>query len=405
MTFIQKTILILSAVLIPATAVAAAPANIRQVEASMNGASLTVSWAPAESGDIDFYRIYISHESILDHEGNYDDSVRTQANETTYVFATAPLASEKIYVAILAVNKEGEESEGFESEASVALTPPPAMEPVPAPEPEPAPVEPEAPVVPETSIPMTVSEVRSITQTGVLITFTKPIADSAPIEARFFAIIDGSGAGLEISAIEVIGQTILLHTGVQESEKSYFLSILEPMTATDGTNLPVQEQKLPFSGFFDPNLAAQAAAGGDIPYVANPELPVAEEYLGPPEDAVNLALRAMRRSDGTYTVVASWGASPNSKGTLSAYVLSSTRNGEAHGGNIVLASNQTVTKYDAVAPGIFGVKVVSKDDRGNESMGIQKVITLPESGMGLLGIITASGFVAGKRVRRKRRAA
>ncbi len=397
MTFIQKTILTLSAVLIPATAVAAAPANIRQVEASMNGASLMVSWAPAESGDIDFYRIYVSHESILDHEGNYDDSVRTQANETTYVFATPPLASEKIYVAILAVNKEGEESEGFESEASVELAPAS----VPAPAPEPVAVEPEPPAVTETSIPMTVSEVRSTTQTGVLITFTKPIADSTPLEARFFAIIDGSGAGLEISAIEVIGQTILLHTGVQESEKSYFLSILEPVAATDGTNLPVQEQKLPFSGFHDAN----QAASGDIPYVANPELPVVEEVLGPPEDAVNLALKAMRRSDGTYTVVATWGASPNSKGTLSAYVLSSTRNGEAHGENIVLASNQTVTKYEGIAPGIFGVKVVSKDDRGNESMGIQKVITLPESGMGLLGIITLSGFVAGKRVGRKRRAA
>ncbi len=395
MTFIQKTILTLSAVLIPVTAVAAAPANIRQVEASMNETSLMVSWAPAESGDIDFYRIYVSHESILDHEGNYDDSVRTQANETTYVFKTPPLASEKIYIAILAVNKEGEESDGFESEASVELAPPS----VPAPVPELVAVEPEPAAVTETSIPMTVSEVRSITQTGVLITFTKPIADSVPLEARFFAIIDGSGAGLEISAIEVIGQTILLHTGMQESEKNYFLSILEPVAAMDGTNLPVQEQKVPFTGFLDPN----QAVSGDILYVANPELPIVEEVLGPPEDAVNLALKAMRRSDGTYTVVASWGASPNSKGTLSAYVLSSTRNGEAHGENIVLASNQTVTKYDGIAPGIFGVKVISKDDRGNESMGIQKVITLPESGMGLLGIISASGFLAGRRMKKKRR--
>ncbi len=225
MTFKQKTILTLGAALIPVTAFAAAPANIKQVEAFMDGASIGVSWTPPESGDIDFYRVYISHESILDHEGNYDDSVRTQANETTYVFATPPLASEKIYVAILAVSKGGEESEGFESEASVELAPAS----VPAPAPEPVAVEPEPPAVTETSIPMTVSEVRSTTQTGVLITFTKPIADSTPLEARFFAIIDGSGAGLEISAIEVIGQTILLHTGVQESEKSYFLSILEPL--------------------------------------------------------------------------------------------------------------------------------------------------------------------------------
>ncbi len=396
MTFKQKTILTLGAALIPVTAFAAAPANIKQVEAFMDGASIGVSWTPPESGDIDFYRVYISHESILDHEGNYDDSVRTQANETTYVFATPPLASEKIYVAILAVSKGGEESEGFESEAFVELTPPAASGAVPTP--DPAVMEPEPPAAPETSIPMTVSEVRSVTQTGVLITFTKPIADSTPLEARFFAIIDGSGAGLEIGAIEVVGQTILLHTGVQESEKNYFLSILEPVAAMDGTNLPVQEQKLPFTGFLDPN----QAVSGDIPYVANPELPVVEENLGPPEDAVNLALKAMRRSDGTYTVVASWGASPNSKGTLSAYVLSSTRNGEASGDNIVLASNQTVTKYDGIAPGIFGVKVVSKDERGNESMGIQKVITLPESGIGLLGIITLSGFVAGKRVRKKR---
>ncbi len=393
MTFIQKTFLTLSAALIPLAAAAAAPANITQVEAHIDNGALSVSWA-APNGDIDFYRIYVSHESILDHEGNYDDTVRTPGSETTYTFATLPLTSEKIYIAILAVNKEGVESEGFESEASVDMPAAPAVS-----EPEPAPEEP-------TAIPMTVSEVMSASETGVLIVFTKPIAENMVMEPRFFAIVDGSGAGLEITAVEIAGQTILLHTAVQVSEKNYSLSILEPVPANDGTNLPVQAETSSFLGFKSEERPMQeqssSAAPEEVEYVSNPETPPVEEDLGPPEDPVHLALKAMRRADGTYTVVASWGASPDSKNILSAYILSTTKNGEPFGETMVLAKNQKVTKYDGITPGIFGVKVASKDEKGNESVGIQKVITLPESGVGLLGIVTISGFIAGRRLKRRK---
>lgn len=387
MTFKQKTLLTLSAALIPFAAAAAAPANITQVEARIDNGALSVSWA-APSGDIDFYRIYVSHESILDHEGNYDDTVRTPGSETTFVFPTLPLASEKIFVAILAVNKEGVESEGFESEASVDK---PAAPPVA--EPEPAPEQP-------TAIPMTISQVMSASETGVIIVFTKPIAENTVMEPRFFAIVDGSGAGLEITAVEIAGQAILLHTTVQQSEKNYSLRILEPVPAADGTNLPVQEGMNSFIGFKSEEKPMQAPE--EVEYVSNPEAPAVEENLGPPEDPVHLALKAMRRTDGTYTVVASWGASPDSKNILSSYILSSTKNGEPFGETMVLAKDQRVTKYDGITPGIFGVKVASKDDKGNESAGIQKVITLPESGVGLLGMITVSGLIAGRRLKRKK---
>ncbi len=382
--------------LIPLSVSAAVPQNVTQVEAHRTGNGMTVSWTSPQGGtDIGSYRVYVSHESILDHDGNYDDSVQTPDNKTVYVFNTLPLQSQKIYVAILAVSKEGEESEGFESETSIDSGVAPSSA--------------SSSSLSAAPAPMAVVEVKAVSGTGVLITFSKSITEPTPLEARFFAIVDASGSGLAITAIEVIDQTILLHTAMHEPDKNYSLAILEPISANDGTSFAVQSDKFPFTGFHNLMGAPQASsvsssAPADVPYVSNPDLPPApEENLGPPEDPVNLALKAMRRADGTYTVVAEWGASADSRHTLTSYSLATTKDGAMLNPNLVVASNRTSVKYDSVPAGVFGVKVSSKDEKGNESVGIQKVITLPNSGVGLLGIATVSGLITGRKKLRRRK--
>lgn len=395
MTFKQKLLTAAFGILIPFSVAAATPSNVTHVEAKLEGGVLTVSWSGPQPGDaVDFYRVYVSHESILDHDGNYDDSVKTPNSETTYVFPELPLKSPKIYIAVLAVNKDGVESEGFESEASVEVAPPASASSSEAP----------------TAVPMAISEVRAVSATGVLITFTKPLLINVQPEPGFFALTDASGAIVDVTFAEVHDATILLHTGRLEPDRQYFLAILQPIPANDGTNLPTLATKLSFPGFKDQTMPPQESSSSamsssaDAPYVPNPDLgqPPPPAIVNPPEDPVNLALKAMRRADGTYTVVASWGASADSAHTLSSYVVYTTQNGQEFNQNLLLAANKTMAKYDAIPAGVFGVKIASRDEQGHESVGIQKVITLPQSGIGLMGIATLSGLMTGRRMRRKK---
>ncbi len=105
------------------------------------------------------------------------------------------------------------------------------------------------------------------------------------------------------------------------------------------------------------------------------------------------------RSDGTYTVKAVWGASPTK--TVNGYALSVTRDGQKFDPSTSVT--QAAADYNRIPAGTFGLKVAAKDENGTQSEGIEKVITLPASGVGLLGILAASGFGAGQRAFKRRK--
>ncbi len=393
MTFIQRATIALGLLCIPLGSALAAPSNITHVETHLENGILHVSWDAAQSDPgIEFYRVYFSHESILDHDGNYDDFDRTQGDETTFDFKALPLKSSKIFVAILGVNKDGIESGGFEAESSVDV-------PADAPPPEEHPADTPPPT------PITIVEVHADSETGVLVLFSKQLSKTVPFTPEFFAITDLSGAALGIDSVEMRGDALLLHTQHQDATKEYLFVLLQPVPAEDDVKLEKLESPLHWMAFGhqdapppaeNPPPEEQAA----IPYAQNP---APEENVNPPEDAVDLALKVMRRKDGTYNVIAMWGASADSRHTLNSYVLSVSGNGETFEKNAVVAMNQTSVQYSHVLPGIFGVKVVARDAEGHESGGIQKVITLPQSGIGLLGITAVSGLIAGRRTQRKRK--
>lgn len=267
MTFIQKTLLVLSLILTmapaaaapsPALASAVTPPTISFVDAAIVSGKLTVTWtAPQNADDVSFYRVYFSHESIVGNDGNYDDFERTNGPETTYSFTKLPLPSPKIFVAVLAVNAAGQESEGFETEASI--------------EPSSSLNSSAAPETPATStaLPMSLISVSAVSQTGILLTFTKTLATATPLSTEEFFVTDLSGAILEIRSIAVSGPTVLLSTAPQEPDKEYLFGSLQPIPAADGTNLPTSNAQGHFRGFGNQSATPEPAS---VPYVRNPML-------------------------------------------------------------------------------------------------------------------------------------
>ena len=414
MTFTQKTILMLGLLGIPLFVVAAAPANISHVGALITNGMLTVTWeAPTDTANIDFYRVYFSHASILGNEGNYDDFERTSGSESTYTFKTLPLKSSKIFVSVLAVNKDSTESEGFETEASVNA-PTDAAPVAPVEKTSDAPAAQEAPPssgASATDVPMSIGSVGAISGTGVLFTFSKQVSSSTQFTTDEFTITDMSGAALQITAVEVYGTTIILRTAMQEAKKEYQVTILQPIPSEDGTNMPTGDP-IHFMSFVTENSAPQEVPmpndqSSSLAYVRNPMLgqvnPMNQAMLpGMSLDPINLILRPIRRSDGTYNVIAQWIASADPQRLIAAYSLFTSTNGIQYGRNASVPNSETTIQYTRIPAGLFGVKVAAKDIYGKESQGVQKVINLPNSGLGLLGIMAVSGLAAGSRTRRRK---
>ncbi len=427
MTFKQKTMLTLALLGVPLFVVAAAPANIPHVGALISNGMLTVTWeAPSDATNIDFYRVYFSHASILGNDGNYDDFERTSGGESTYTFKTLPLKSSQIFISVLAVNKDGTESEGFETEASVNIsedastiapsTPAEQVSDVPAAAPDARQEAPPSSGVSGTDMPMSVGSVGAISATGVLIAFSKQVSSSTQFTTDEFVITDMSGAALEITGVEVYGTTIILRTAMQEAKKEYQVSILQPIPSEDGTNMPtgdpihfmsfVTEQ--PSSDMPSTETPTPSEQQSSLAYIRNPMLGQVNQGMnqgmlaGMSLDPINLMLRPIRRSDGTYNVIAQWIASADPQRLIAAYSLFTSTNGIQYGRNASVPNSETTIQYTRIPPGLFGVKVAAKDIYGKESQGVQKVINLPNSGLGLLGIMAVSGLAAGSRTRRRK---
>ncbi len=118
---ILRTILLASALLtLPSVVVAASvPPNVTGVTAAVINGALTVQWQPVKDSSVSKYRIYYSRASILGNQGDFDDFVETLTSEPSFTFPSVPYKGSTLYISVMAVNAQGNESEAFESEASV----------------------------------------------------------------------------------------------------------------------------------------------------------------------------------------------------------------------------------------------------------------------------------------------
>ncbi len=393
-----------------ATAVAAAiPSNVQNVSAAYSGDKLIVQWQAVQGSDIDHYNVYYSRTSILSNQGNYDDFEPTKNNDTTFTFASAPYKGKKVYVSVMAVNKAGIESDGFEAEASAemlsaassqnssrsGLTPSDVFMPGSS-----------SPTIASSSAasslePLMLMRVRGYSQTGVLLEFSKPLNQSQLLSPNQFIIVDSSGSQLTINRTAFSGSsTITLDTSAQVPEKVYVLGLLQPIAAADSATLLLPLPQVTFFGY-----RMTDGSGASAPYIPNPGTssvsPPVQADLLPPENPTDLGLTPKIRKDGTYDVGAFWVGSINSARDLADYNVYTTTDGI----HFVPGEPVGTTKvsFSNVEPGVFGVKVTARDTAGNESSGVSKIVDLPNSGVGLLSLVAISGAVAGHRTARKRK--
>lgn len=389
------------------------PGNVKSVQATSGGGTMTILWSPVP-GAVS-YRVYYSHESILENAGNYDDFVQTPDSQMIYVFQDPPLQSEKIYFGVLAVDRNGNESEGFEVETFIDTpAPPPESSASSEPTPEQSSSEPteilpvqETPAeeMPSgenptsTAEPMGIAAVEVISATGVLVTFTKEIDPGAIMNPDYFLITTSTGMTLAVRKVDMHGKQVLLSTDSVAPNTEYVLSLMSIIPAADGTNATPSEPQVRFrappSGTPPPPAGQQYGRNPELP--GPPSTPTSTGYQpAPPFDATHLGLTASLRSDGTYNVIARWSPSANAD----SYSLYTSKNGSPYSWNSAVQKNDTTIQYSGIAPGTFGVRVAARA-RNLESPGIEKVITLPASGLGIVGIAAVAG--AGAVSRRKKR--
>ena len=383
---------LLAAPLSVATAVAAGiPSNVKTTEAKVENGKLTVTWSAAtDDTGIAFYRVYFSHASILENGGDYDDFVRTKGTENTYVFDSLPLSSKDIYVGVLAVNTAGTESEGFETEAHVNVegvaSSTSSSTSVSFSEESSSSSSLSSSKDTQENLPMVITSAQALSETGVVLTFSKNLASRAGTGA--FSISEsGALAPLNIGAVEVQGNIVLLHTDTLEKGKTYMLLIMQPIEGEDGTILTPGQQPVEFMGF--DKEAQPAEDQSDEP---------AQQMIGDPS---NLSLKAVKRKDGTYNIVATWDEAP---GKPSAYVLYTSEDGTRFVRSSTLDGTELSATYEKiVGGGQFGLKVTAQGEDGKESKGKIRVIDLPASGLGVLGLLGASGALAAAKTRRRKK--
>lgn len=288
---------------------AGAPANVSNVQGAMIDGRLTVTWdPPANTADAVSYRIYYSHQSILGNEGNYDDFVETNDAASSYVFDDLPLASPVIFLGVLAVNKDGMESEGFEVEASVPV---PAdiipasvqeQETASSPTSSPEKTSSSSAAPPPTPAPLVITIAEAEGETGALLTFNKAVSASSPLTPLFFQISDTGGTLLPIFAVtQPDASRAVLSTSAQRPDTTYLIKITAPITAEDGGTTPPNTEL-----FFRSNLAAPTASPVTTDIMPSVPEPASDEgiygrnpLLPPPPPTATLVTVPIRTNEFT----------------------------------------------------------------------------------------------------------
>jgi len=357
---------------------------------------IAVTWSPAT--DASSYRIYFSRESILGNQGDYDDFIETDGADTTYVFSSAPIGGDVLYVSVLAVSVDGTESDGFVSEA-YAMLPEKVEDEVPSP------VVPEEQMEPvtTTSEPLSIASVAAQSATGVLVQFSKAI--KANLVENPFVLTTTGGELLGVTDVSFVGGSALLLTTVpQVPGTKYMLSIVANILAQDGTSMTTSAPRVLFDGFGGATVAPTAP---EPTYGRNPHLPT---DLSPPSFGGPTSVSATVKRDAndkTLTVTLLWTPVP----FASKYkIYASVDSGSFEQIGEVPGDRTSVVLRKIRSPRIQ-IKVSAVGPQGQESEGVLATVPLPtgtsepltETGLPLLGVMLAAGAVAGSRLKIRRK--
>lgn len=376
MTIRLRLAAFLGTLLLPAFAFAAAPANVTGIHAQLQGGKVLVTWTPVTGQQITSYLVFYSHASILKNNGLYDDYDTVDGSVNSDLLQNVPPV-QTLYVSVIAVNGQGEESPSFAEEASVDLTGGNATS---------AATSSAGILIPSlsggsSSAPSTQTTsstvqrligAKSISATGVLLTFTLPVAVDPTMAQTAFSMKTASGDVLQMTRLTIQGNTIRIDTAPQWRNVVYSVTVGGGVTGKDanGNAIPLDASQAPMlftgsqNGIAQPKQQPQGTAGPSPATGA---------------DVTNLRLNAQAQNDGTYTVQASWLAPAS--GSIARYqVLQSTDGGTDYGPASTVDRNASGISIPHVPSGTLTVLVRVSYTDGTTSRGIMQTINLPSTG-------------------------
>ena len=401
------TLALLWGLLSPAAAFAM-PGNVTGVEAQVVEGGVRVTWEPAE-GAVAKYRVFWSHESILENDALYDDVVETDGPDTSLVLDKLPGITD-VYVTVLAVDPDGEESELFEEEAHVSR------------QASPTPASVASSVtgsdVPAGS-PLRALKVETLSATGILLTFSAPVLLDAQAVRSSFTIVDGSNRELPIYRVKTDGVSVELHTLPQTRQRAYRVRVGPTVRGRDDESggvlsLADDQTDLLLLG----NEAGIMDTGSPTP--AQPS--------GMTGDVAGVQVRATADGPNTYTVELQWQPVAGVQG----YRVAQTRDGgRTYGQAQMLPPAVAAIRIPKAPAGELGVLVQAAAADGTLSRGVlQRLILpatsgtvrasvttppvrstqprnvgLPQTGLGSAVLFATAGACAGAQVMRRRKRA
>lgn len=414
----------------PIVVAAAAPASVTGIKASLQDGKVFVSWTPVTDPNITAYRVFYSHASILRSNGLYDDYDTTDGSVNSYVIPNTPQA-QTLYVSVMAENAQGEESPYFAEETSVKLsggdtTPEPivtssaasSISAFPTSMMASSPVSSKAVQPADTSVRLL--SVRTLSATGVELTFSQTVAIDPAIDLRAFDIESGSGEQLPLTRFVVAGNVVQLHTFPQDRGSVYVIILKDGIRGinANGTTVPLDANQVPVLFTGDPSgilgttsSAAAVSSQGSSSSKSSSSLPPSPVL----SDVSSVILRSVAEKNGYYTITATWQVA-NDNAITGFQVSQTTDKGRTYSQSRTLPVSVLSATVPHVPAGNFGLLVRAVYADGTISKGILKMVQLagtttstlpgnviskpttshlPQSGPGLWTVVLMTGSALG----------
>ena len=344
-------------------ALAAPPPSVNglQGEVLENG-NIVIRWNAPLSGDIAAYRLYYSAKSILANNGIYDDFAETDGEQTEFLFLSAPSEPE-FYVAILAVNADGEESPYFTEEISVVVgeeegTEAPSLLPVVS-NPDADPTVEEMEEEPTSAGIVELLKAEAVSNTGVLLTFSAPI-NIASEDVADAVVITRAGTGvLAITRLTLSGTGMLIETELQEPEAVYRIELSEPLAGMYGEILDPVARSAFFTGYM-------------------PEEPIEEEDVySDVYEVRNIRFTSQLMESGLYQLFIEWDENHLEQAPAGYLVSQSRDRGATLSEPYPVPADASRFDITGVPPGEFGVLIQVVDAYGRSSEGAFATTMIP----------------------------
>jgi|GEM_PF-2253107 len=363
----------------PVLASAVAPSSVTGVKAVLKGGAIEVSWqaaAPAEN--VVKYRVYYSRKSILQNGGMFDDYDTTAGATTTHTLTDFP-STGTLYIGVLAVNAQNQESTVFAEEATVTLAGGKASS--------------SATAVPDAMTPPTATDALRlvsavpVSDTTVLLSFSQALSSKTPAKNDVI-IEDPRGSALAVQKVEAQGSTVMVTTAEQTPDTRYRIRVLGFTSANNASLDPLASATTFTSADSEssstgdaaniPSLGAavSSASSSSAPaVVTNPPLTGSVTQPMPMAgDVTNARAQATSDNRGMYTVVVEWEAPA---GAQSFDIQQSRDRGVTYSNTQTVPGTARSVRFSGVAPGTFSVLIRARGADNAMTRGTVASVILP----------------------------